>query len=282
MKQWMKGTIALLAAGLLLDAGARNAMCTVSAAAGSNRAGVLRVVDGGAAENGAEQLKRAYAVKKKSFKQEAEVKQQHLLAAVEEYRKVHSLFPDDRESGALAWFRIGEIQRSLSDSAAAEKAFREVLTYSEQHATVARAFLELGHLARRAKELDTALNFYGQVVRQCAEVRDQGARALIWSAKCHRARKTFAEARQSLRTVIDEYSEQSKSMMAAYDLLALVYLDEDNATMAADTLRECRERFAKLEASGDRAHVGAVARVDKLKAWKQLEKKRTTEGSQGG
>ena len=222
----------------------------------------------------AAQLKHAYSVKKKSFKKDEEEKRRYLNEAIVEYRKVLDMFPDDAAGCALACFRVGEIERSLGETEKAAQAFRAVLRYGDQHATVARAFLELGHLARRSKDLESAIDLYGQTVRQCPEVRDQGARAWLWIAKCQREQKTLIDARESARRIIADYADEARSMMAAYDLVAMTYLDEGNATLAADTLRECRERFAALEATGEKAHAGAVARVDKLRAWKQLDKVR--------
>ncbi len=225
-------------------------------------------------KNAKAQMKAAYAVKKQSHKKEGDEKQRILLAAVEEYRKVLSMFPDDREQGALATFRIGEIHRTLRDTEAATRAFQAVLTFDEQHKTVARAFLELGHLARRDKRIDAAVQLYEQVVRQCPEVRDQGARALTWIAKCKLTQKFFDEARQPLRTIIDDYTDETKTALSAYDLLAKTYIDEGNLKMAAEILGQCRERYERLEASGDKAYLGIGDRIAKLKSWKKLEEAR--------
>lgn len=243
--------------------------------AGIDAAREVEAADG--PKNAKEQMKAAYAVKKQSHKKEGEEKRRILLAAVEEYRKVLSMFPEDREQGALATFRIGEIHRTLRDTDAATRAFQAVLTFEDQHNTVARAFLELGHLARRDKRIDAAVQLYEQVVRQCPDVRDQGARALTWIAKCKLTQKFFDEARQPLRTIIDDYTDETKTTLSAYDLLAKTYIDEGNLKMAAEILTQCRQRFEQLEASGDKAYLGIGDRIAKLKSWKKLEEARREE-----
>ena len=215
------------------------------------------------------QLKAAYAVKKQSHGKEGEEKRQILLAAVAAYAEVGVRFPEDKEGCATAAFRIGEIQRSIGEAAAAEKAFQEVLVHGSPEDLVARALLELGHLKRREKELERAIDLYGQVARQCPGARKRGATALLWIAKCHRSLKSWNDARTTLRTILEDYIDEPRSVISAYDLIAATYLDESNVALAEETLMECRERFQRLEADGGE-FAGMTARVEKLKSWKRL------------
>jgi tetratricopeptide (TPR) repeat protein len=221
---------------------------------------------------GEEQLKAAYEIKKQSFKKKGEEKREILLRAVEAYHGVKAAHPDDRKSCALALFRIGEIHRTLGQSDLALESFREALTYSEQKSTVARSLLEIGHLHRRAKQIDLAIDLYAQVPRQCPGQRSHAARALVWVAKCHRMKKELPEARSVLRGVVTEYEDENSTMLAAFDLLATLYLEEMDPVRARAVLEECREHFRALAESGDGSDAGYLAKVDKMKAWKLLAK----------
>jgi len=222
--------------------------------------------------SGEEQLRIASGIKRESFKKEGDEKREILLRAVTAYRLVPDRFPDDRKSCATAFFRIGEIYRSLGERDLALESFQSVLGYSEEHAVVARALLEIGHIHRRDENLDLAIDLYGQVARQCPGERTHGARAILWIAKCHRAKKAIPEARAVLRGLVTEYEDEHASVLAAYDLLATCWLDEGDAARARAVLEECRDHFRDLADAGEGGEAEYLAKVDKMKAWKLLAK----------
>jgi CTP:molybdopterin cytidylyltransferase MocA len=78
------------------------------------------------------------------------------------------------------------------------------------------------------------------------------------------------DARSVLRELVTEYEGEHTTVLAAFDLLATLYLDEGDAERARTVLEECREHFRSVAEASDGPEAGLLAKVDKLKAWKLL------------
>ncbi|MFH2002957.1 MAG: tetratricopeptide repeat protein, partial [Planctomycetota bacterium] len=143
-------------------------------------------------ENSTEKhFKEAWVLKKTSFKQEPEKKQQILLKTVEIYKAIVANFPEDKDACAEACFRIGEILRTLKKTEEAQAKFIEVLAYTAKGDFAARALKEIGHIYRRNKDFDMAIAYYRRIMDECPDQRESCADALTWIGKVYLKQKKY-------------------------------------------------------------------------------------------
>lgn len=129
--------------------------------------GALIVCQGGEVPKqptAAAQLVYAKRVKSESRGTEGAARAAALQRAAAAYAAVPQYWPDAGVILAEAAFRRGELQRSLGQPGAARGAFLEALDHGQGSEFAPRALLEIGHLHRRAKEMDQALEFYQRLL----------------------------------------------------------------------------------------------------------------------
>lgn len=178
-------------------------------------------------------------------------------AAVSAYRAVRRYHPQAHAVCAEAAFRAGELLRAGGRADAALAEFQEAQARGAGTAFRARAWLEIGHLHRRAKRSDAALDAYLAVAVDegaCACRRDE---SLLWAGRVWAADGRDADARRVLLRVA-EAGEDPVDRVRAYDELALLHLDRGDPEAAAGMLNACR--LALSEVALERTRTGEKVR----------------------
>jgi tetratricopeptide (TPR) repeat protein len=102
-----------------------------------------------------------------------------------------------------------------------------------------------GDFAAAEARLARVLEEFGDDVRACAEAALSRGRVLEKMARPEDAKRCY-------RYVVAKCRDEAEAAISAYDALALLAIAEKDAREAQRWLRECRDRFEKRAARGDR------------------------------
>jgi len=159
--------------------------------------------------------------------------------AVEAYRAVREHHPRARAAIAEAAFRAGELLRAAGRFDDARVEFRVASAEGSGTEFRVRARLELGHLERRARRRERALDEYLAVVadeESCAHHRDE---ALLWSGRVYSELKRDDDARRAWERVA-KHGEDPVDRVRAFDELGLAWVRRGDCEAAAGELQRCR------------------------------------------
>lgn len=221
-------------------------VCAMSFAVGIARAeDAPKAAASKAADNAEQALDRAGQIRRQSFKKSGEEKRKILEDAIAAYGAVGSQFAQDERACAEAAFRIGELQRSLGDTAAAAEAFERAVALGKAAPRfAARAQNELGHLLRRAGKPTEAIAAYRRVLDEYPHEETEGAKALTWIGRIQERSGDGAAARSTWMSLADKTPTQAVAAVRAADLAAMSLLKAGNKDEARKIIDSVRKRFA--------------------------------------
>jgi tetratricopeptide (TPR) repeat protein len=210
--------------------------------------------------SGEEALKRAYAIRKRSFGKEGEDKRSILLEAVAAYRTILTRHADEPRTAAAAALRAGDLCRGLGRLEEAFDLYGKAVAIPEAGESAARALLEIAHLLRRAERVEEAVQTYRDVGSRFPEEGNAVSQALLWVGKIEHERRNLDAARAAWTELVTRFDEPETRVVSAYDFLASSHIDEGNETRAREVLEECSRRFAE-RASGESRRARDLARA---------------------
>lgn len=190
-----------------------------------------------------DQMRAAANLRRDSFKKDPAEKRRILLEVVKAYDQVVRDFPQSREEVAEAWFRKGEILRSLKEDAQAMNAFAMVIDFKDQPRFRARALIECGHLKRRAGDWKSASTYFQQVLAEHKDLRSEYSTAWTWSAKALLADNHRKEGRDKLLAFEEEFPEYAAKAIQNVDAAALSLIEDGQQAEAQTLLEACRTRM---------------------------------------
>lgn len=198
-----------------------------------------------AAESAEQVLDRAGQIRRQSFKKTGEEKRKILEEAIATYGAVSVQFAQDERACAEAAFRIGELQRSLGDTAAAAAAFEQAAARGKAAPRfAARAQNELAHILRRAGKPNEAIAAYRRVLDEFPHEETEGAKSLTWIGRVQERAGDGASARSTWLSIADKTPTQAVAAVRAADLAALSLLKAGNKDDARKVIEAVRKRFA--------------------------------------
>jgi tetratricopeptide (TPR) repeat protein len=196
-------------------------------------------------ESAEQALDRAGQIRRQSFKKSGEEKRKILEDAITAYGAVVESFAGDDRACAEAAFRIGELQRTLGDSASAAAAFEQAAARGKAAPRfAARAQNEIGHLLRRAGKPNEAIAAYRRILDEFPHEETEGAKALTWIGRIQERSGDGAAARTTWLSIADKTPTQAVSAVRAADLAALSLLKAGNQDDARKLIEGIRKRFA--------------------------------------
>ena len=144
---------------------------------------------------------------------------------------------------AFNFFRVGEILRSAEDGPRALVEFRWCAANGEGTEFRARARLEIGHLERREGRWREALEAYMDVAADARAAPARRDDAWLWAGTAWSALGRSEDARAAWRRVAEQGSDDLLRI-AAFDELALAWLEGDDPEAAAGELARCLEALS--------------------------------------
>lgn len=198
-----------------------------------------------ATASAAAQLDHAKQARRASYHTSGEEKRRVLESVIAEYQVVLDRFAQDFGACAEASFRIGELKRSLGDTAGAKAAFEKTSSMGKQAPRfAARALNELGHLARRSGDDAGAKAIYQRVLEEYAKNDVEGVKALTWLGKIESKRGNASGARELWLSIADKFPSQPIAAIRAADLAALAATKDGDRGGAEKIVASTRARFS--------------------------------------
>ena len=245
----------LVLAGLALALGGRAGPRPSEPVAGEAQEDVVRRAGEGPGEQAGgvrvpreadaeQQLARARRAKRALWGTTGRARWRARLRALEAYRAVRAHFPEDRQRGAEAAFRAGELWRSGGEDGAAIEEFTIAIELAPTGPFAPRAALEIGHLQRRAGDREAALAAYTAVFGDEHAAHRYRAQAALCAGSVHREQGARSLAR-ALWEPVAHGAEDPSLRVSAFDLLALDLIAVGDLEGAAGTLAQCRAALAE-------------------------------------
>ena len=196
-------------------------------------------------ESAAIQLEHATKLKSSLRGAKDEARKSLALEVVAAYRAVRQYWPESMEVCAEAAFRAGELLRSSGDLTGALTEFEFVRGGNVRTPFRARAGLELGHLQRRGKHAEPALDAYLAVVADPLSEPARRDEAALWAGRVYSELGKLDEARRQWEAVAQR-AEDSLQRVDAWDELALAAVDGGDFEGAAGWIAHAREGLADV------------------------------------
>jgi tetratricopeptide (TPR) repeat protein len=180
--------------------------------------------------------------------------------ALAAYDRVIALRPKDQKLVPLVRRRRATLLRLAGRPAEALAEYDRIVDGRARRKDKARALRDAaallekgGDFAAAEARLARVLDEYGDDVRERAEAAFRRGAVLQKMARP-------ADAAKSYRFVVEECRDEAEAVIASYDALALLAIEGNDFGEAQRWLRECRDRFEKRAARGDRygAFVGRL------------------------
>jgi len=203
----------------------------------------------------------------------ARIKQ--MKAAAEAFQAVAHFWPKEKEQVVEANFRRGEVLRSIGEAGAARGAFEDVIgVLKSGNDYVVRAYLELGHLCRRAFEHQEALDYYAKA-KNCKKVslryNNDGRE---WLARVNLEVFAWKEAQYAAKDW-EKHAEGPVEEVKARDLQILAILGGGQRRVAEKELDKLRRQMKRLASAPTREGRQLEKALDAMKAPKAIELQRT-------
>lgn len=218
-------------------------------------------------------------LKKSASGKEAEEKHAALTAAAKECERIAKGAALEPAVAAEAHWRAGELWRTLRHEEEARGCFAATTRFADAAPRLAaRAWLELGHLDRRAKRWDDALASYRRVVALQPEQRRESASAFTWQGKVLLAKGDTADGHALLLSVGSRFPELPLDDVRNVDTVACDWIEAGRLEEARDLVADCLERHSTADADdasdeGDddgESNASLLRALDKMKSRKLL------------
>jgi len=210
-------------------------------------------------EDAKAQLQFAKSLKRDLRGLKGQEKREGMRQVVKAYQMVAKYFPGAVAEKTEASFRQGEILRTLKDREKAAQAFEKAVSLNGSGIFSARALLEIGHLHRKAKRFDQAIESYEKVTQDFPDLGKQNDGALIWIGKVHGSQKRHELAREIWEKVAEK-SDDPLARIKAFDLIGGSFLKEKDSDSAQEILDRCQKELAAF-ADGDSSKAKRVRRA---------------------
>lgn len=234
-----------LACLLLVGALAPAIVPTSSHAAAASREAPARTLE--KLESAKDELARADQLRREMRGTSGDDRLARRKFVVEAYRSVREHFPEDFATAAEAAFRAGELLRAAGEADAAKNELQVAVVKGANTPFRVRARMELGQIARRAKDPQTALASFDAVITDAAASQRQKDDALLWSGRAYADLGRADDARRAWQRVADG-AEDPLDRVRAFDWTALAYVDAGDLEAAAGALERCRDALAEVAA----------------------------------
>lgn len=214
----------------------------------------------------------ATRLKRSATGKSLEEKQSALTAAAQECERVAKSAAEPPVLAEAHW-RAGEIWRTLKHEEDARRCFSSATRLAAADPRIAaKAWLELGHLDRRAKRWDVAIESYRQVMKVMPEQRKEAAQSLTWQGKALLGKGDAAGGHALLLAVGTRYPELPLEDIRNVDTVACDWIEAGRRDEARELVASCDERHAEDDSTGeDDDDREAIARaLGRMKAKKLL------------
>lgn len=158
---------------------------------------------------GREALAKLSKEKQASYAFEGDARRAQLAGVADRYMELSRSAEHRRDERAEAAFRGGELYRTARRIDAARAAFESAASLgpgTEGEVFAARAWLELGHIARRADDPDGALASYAVVAERFAAHTRPAAHAWTWRSKVCVADGRLDDASTAVRAFLERFA----------------------------------------------------------------------------
>lgn len=197
------------------------------------------------------QLEHARKVRSEARGLEGAARLEALERALRAYEAVRDFWPDSGAIAAEAAFRRGEIHRSLGQDGAARGAFQEAFDAGRGTDYAPRALLEVGHIHRRAVEMDQALHYYERALAlEGASLRRRND-AREWIGRVRLDLQQWEAAAAAFASWAAEAEGPVEAVRAA-DLEAQAWIGKGELDRAAERLAALEQRVKPLAAEPTR------------------------------
>jgi hypothetical protein len=190
--------------------------------------------------------------------------------AAEAFRAVRVYFPAARAEGAEAAFRAGELWRAGEADGRARTEFEAVLALERSGPFAARAALEIGHIERRAGDLEGALAAYTGLLSDPSAASERRAEAALAAGRVHAEMGARGLAR-SLWERVARSTDDPLLRIAAFDLLARDLIAHGDLEGAAGTLELCRSELAGAASESTALGQRLRAALSEMRAIEELQ-----------
>lgn len=214
-------------------------------------------------------LQSASQTKRSSHGKKGEEKHAVLKQAAAEYEAVAKQYQGT--PAAEAWFRAGEIHRTLRQVERASHCFSQAAGQRDSTEFAARACNELGHLERRTKNYDSALQHYENVEKEFPDQRKEGIRSLTWRGKVLLLQEKTDAATELLLSVRTRYPEFPVEAVRNVDLVATTWIKAGRLSEARQLVQECLESLGTPPEGQSEVDAEVQRALDRMKATEQLE-----------
>lgn|GEM_PF-1539057 len=232
----------------------------------------------------AAQLEHALECKRALRGTRGEARRAARRVAVEAYRAVRRYFPGERELGAEAAFRAGELLRSAREADLAVVEFQYAYRVGRESEFGARGGLEIGHIERRRRRLNDALASYEAVEALGEEHAEERDLAAYWSGRVHAQLGRPRDARRcyerAARRGVDPVQR-----VRAFDAWAQSLVDGGDLEGAAGVIELCRgsvAAYAEEESELGLRVRAALERMRSVESVRREVERRRSEGGEGG
>lgn len=190
-------------------------------------------------------LAQAGRVRREAYGQEGEPKLAAMQKAARAYEQVAAGHAGAAEVVAEAWFRAGELWRSMRNEEEARRCFTAATKCAGATPEYpARSLLELGHLERRQKRFDDALKIYARVLDLKPEPRHKCAQALTWRGKVQIEMKDVEQGHATLLSVGQRYPDFPLDDIRNVDAVAVDWIEAGRVAEARRLVDDCVERHS--------------------------------------
>ncbi len=190
---------------------------------------------------------RARAVALRAPEREREAARRRALEALRPFWDLQHAPRDtgSRKRAAEAAFRSGELANWLGSRNEALQAFRAAAQWGAPGGFGGRAWLELGHVHRRARRFEEALDAYARLVHEREAPATRRDEARLWAGRLHALRGETDTARRLWRACA-EGAEDPVQRVRAWDELVNAWVESGDLEAAAGCLATAYARLGPL------------------------------------
>ena len=194
-------------------------------------------------KSGQAQLKAASTRKRDSHGTEGSTRESILLDAARMYEEAGTEFADLADIHTEAWFRAGEIRRSLRQVEEAMRCFQTATDNEEGAEFAARAQLEIAHLERRTDQFERALELYELAETRFPSQRKVCVDARTWQGKALRLLERTPEGHERLLSLRVDYPDFPVQDVRNVDLVAMDWIEAGRIEEARQLVDSCVSHY---------------------------------------
>jgi hypothetical protein len=191
--------------------------------------------------------------------------------AVEAYRAVRVLWPEDAEACAEGAFRAGELLRAAKQSAEAAIEFEIAREKGGAEGFGSRARLELAHLLRRGDQRERALAEFEALAMLSKAPQNRRDEAGLWAGRLQHDMGLRAQACRTWHRLAEQ-AEDPMDRIQAWDWLVQDLLDARDLEGAAGMLERAREALAPQAAEETKQGERVRNAMQRMRSIDQLQR----------